>query len=65
MPTTVAALCFPSVLNLPLPSPQSRRFFFLAATIALPAFGQLSASTSVSVVNGFALFVWLRRKIPS
>ena len=65
VPTTVAALCLPFVWNLPLPSPHSRRFFFLAAAIAFPAFGQLNASTSVSVVNGFAAFVWLSRKIPS
>ncbi len=54
VPTTVAALCLPLVRNLPLPSPHSRRFFFLAAAIALPAFGQLSFSVSVRIVLGFA-----------
>ena len=65
VPTTVAALCLPLVWNLPLPSPHSRRFFFLAAATAFPAFGQLSFSTSVSVVNGLAPLPWLIRKMPS
>ena len=53
VPTTVAALCLPFVRNLPLPSPHSRRFFLrFAAMLALPAFGQRSCSTSVSVVVG-------------
>ena len=65
VPTTVAALCLPLVRNLPLPSPHSRRFFFLAAAIALPAFGQLSFSTSVSVVSGLAPLPCPSLKMPS
>ncbi len=63
VPTTVAALCLPLVRNLPLPSPQSRRVL-LAAAMARPAFGQLSASTSVSVVSGRAPLPWVRRNMP-
>ena len=65
VPTTVAALCLPFVRNLPLPSPHSRRFFFFAAAIALPAFGQLSFSVSVSVVVGRRPFDCLNLKMPS
>ena len=66
VPTTVAALCLPLVRNLPLPSPQRRRFFLrLAAMLALPAFGQLSFSISVSVVVGLPPFVWRSLKMPS
>ena len=66
VPTTVAALCLPFVRNLPLPSPQSRRFFFfLAAAIALPAFGQLSFSTNVRTVIGLAPLVCVSRKMPA
>ena len=65
VPTTVAALCLPLVRNLPLPSPHRRRFFFLAAAIALPAFGQLSFSTSVSVVSGLAPLPCPSLKMPS
>ena len=66
VPTTVAALCLPEVLNLPLPSPHSRRFFLpLAATLARPARGQRSRSTSVRVVSGVAALVWPILKMPS
>ncbi len=66
MPTTVAALCLPSVLNLPLPSPHSLRFFLpFAATLAFPPRGQRSFSTSFSVVSGFAPLLWAILKMPA
>ncbi len=47
VPRTVAALYWPRVRNLPLPSPQSLRVFgFLAAALALPFFEQSPASRS-------------------
>ena len=63
VPRTVAELKEPSVRNLPLPSPHSRRFFFFAAALAFPP--QLSFSTSFSVVVGFAPLVWPILKTPS
>src|SRR5687767_10890859 len=65
VPTTVAALCLPLVRNLPLPSPQRRRFFFLAAAIALPSLGQLSFSVSVRVVVGLDPFPCPILKMPA
>ena len=66
VPTTVAALCLPWVLKLPLPSPHSLRFFLpLAAMLALPPRGQRSFSTSLSVVSGFAARFWAILKMPS
>ena len=64
VPRTVAALYWPRVRNLPLPSPQSLRVFgFLAAALALLAFGQpVSFSDSVSVVIPPD---WLSLKMPS
>ena len=64
VPRMVAALYWPRVRNLPLPSPQSLRVLgFLAAALAfLPAFLQSSFSVSVSVVMPPD---WLSLKMPS
>ena len=51
VPRIVAALYWPSVRNLPLPSPQSLRVFgFAAAARACPCCSRSSFSDSVSVV---------------
>jgi hypothetical protein len=66
VPTTVAALCFPFVRNLPLPSPHSLRDFFLLAAAAAEALrGQRSRSVSVNVVTGLEPFVWVSLNSPS
>ena len=67
MPRTVAAAYLPSVRNVPFPLPHSFRVFFFAAAVTADflAFGQLSSSVNVSVVNGFDPFVWLILNSPS
>src|SRR5262249_8559396 len=66
VPRTVAELKCPRVRKLPEPSPQSLRVLgFLAAADALPADGQLSASTSVRSVIGLAPVVCVTLKMPS
>src|SRR5215216_926411 len=65
VPTTVAALRLPFVRNRPLPSPHSRRLrFLLDAALAFPDVLQLSFSTSVTTVIGFAPLVWPSLKMP-
>ncbi len=63
VPRTVAAEYLPDVRNAPLPLPHSLRdFVFLAARLALPAFGQpVSGSLSLrSVMPPF----WVTTNMP-